>query len=1260
MKTKLEYKQLDGSIHSKDGEGDNVSISCKCGDMDRSIPEMLGVSAALLDNVIFCHQEDSDWPMKEGIVLKKRFDDVFESTRYAKALDAFAKARKEMSAKVSELKVQRAELEGFKTSAEDAKGELRQCEDHEEECTRTLDEVKEKIEQLDERITRYREIMNRMQASMQNVQELEWKLQSADRLIIEKKSRLEGEEMIESDDELRQKFENFENDMLTKQQELKASQRKIDALNNDILKLRDNTDDLNMKKGLAESLQSQCDEVKSQIIKLAKSASLTYSIPPLSGVATSNDIRDFSKNLSNKMTQTQDEVNKSTNDARIKLRSCESEAANARKELQRLEIEFDHKKSDFANIENEKNLKVKEISSLPRNAETMLQLAQTDFDNAKKGYDEDIERYKQKGDQLKQELKQVNDDIRRLSEEISTDEECLREMNVNRNDLAKLSALKSALEEDISSVKEESNIAYRNNQRELNQLEMIMGAPTKVDNISDILSRLNEKIQILKRQIYSEKEIVVKIKEQIAAADAVVKEKKDAYTIVAKKIEDLHLATTPLKTDCIKKLNAIRDDIVQHEADLDFHLHEKSDYKAILEICNSYSKHFQEIVTVVDASKMFSSRIEKLKNKNKDFCPCCDQKLDINAERKFNAFMDKMFNKQIPYEAGPFKLRVDEVKEKLNSSVFGTNLETMKAEMDEIEERINGIGPFKAQLVDREKNHSENVLDLERQLLSFEKAFKNFEDLEGRWKALNSKQEEFDYQKRKCSQSMTQTRTTETSIEELEEIQRQRTAQKEMLLTKKDKIVKDDSENERRKNSLVVEFLEKEKALAEAKEKGNRLLTLNAAIETMQKQLDECRSAQSNLRKLVDDAKIYLREKEGTLTVAKEDLRMQEEKGRELVEGLKSIRDNYQNLINSFEGYTRKTEETNISDIVSTLDRIQSNILNKQQEIKTIQPKIADLNVSASNHERGKRKVQDNIDLRANRRERDDIKEKFEKAKAALGTTGDTGRNVERDMQKSQSERQRYLSERDKLIGNLDIYGQQSESLRRKLNSENYREIDKRYARKSIELQTTEMAVTDLKSYFDALDQSLQNFHSLKIKEINKIIRELWQTIYKGTDIEMIELESGQDSSQTGKATRSYNYRVVMKKGDYPLDMRGRCSAGQRVLASIVIRLALAETFCLNCGILTLDEPTTNLDEANKAGLAEALSRLIISRAKQQNFQLICITHDEDFVRAMNRHLTSGSVDFAMPENYFRIGRECAREGEAYFSVIERIPWDKM
>jgi DNA repair protein RAD50 len=62
-----------------------------------------------------------------------------------------------------------------------------------------------------------------------------------------------------------------------------------------------------------------------------------------------------------------------------------------------------------------------------------------------------------------------------------------------------------------------------------------------------------------------------------------------------------------------------------------------------------------------------------------------------------------------------------------------------------------------------------------------------------------------------------------------------------------------------------------------------------------------------------------------------------------------------------------------------------------------------------------------------------------------------------------------------------------------------------------------------------------------------------------------------------------------MVKGDLELDMRGRCSAGQKVLASIIIRLALADAFSSQSGFLTLDEPTTNLDFENITALAESL-----------------------------------------------------------------------
>jgi DNA repair protein RAD50 len=81
------------------------------------------------------------------------------------------------------------------------------------------------------------------------------------------------------------------------------------------------------------------------------------------------------------------------------------------------------------------------------------------------------------------------------------------------------------------------------------------------------------------------------------------------------------------------------------------------------------------------------------------------------------------------------------------------------------------------------------------------------------------------------------------------------------------------------------------------------------------------------------------------------------------------------------------------------------------------------------------------------------------------------------------------------------------------------------------------MAVRDIDKYHSALDKALQHFHSLKIAEINTIIRDLWNLTYKGEDITSIELESGDEGGS--RSSRSYNYRVVMTKGSTQLDMRG-------------------------------------------------------------------------------------------------------------------------
>lgn len=105
-KTTLSFKALDGVLRTNDpSTGERISMSHKCAELDKQIPALMGVSKPVLENVVFCHQEESSWPLNEGAVLKKKFDDIFDSTRYAKALDEMRNISKKYTGVAKDLKV---------------------------------------------------------------------------------------------------------------------------------------------------------------------------------------------------------------------------------------------------------------------------------------------------------------------------------------------------------------------------------------------------------------------------------------------------------------------------------------------------------------------------------------------------------------------------------------------------------------------------------------------------------------------------------------------------------------------------------------------------------------------------------------------------------------------------------------------------------------------------------------------------------------------------------------------------------------------------------------------------------------------------------------------------------------------------------------------------------------------------------------------------------------------------------------------------
>ncbi|XP_056699821.1 DNA repair protein rad50 [Spinacia oleracea] len=87
------------------------------------------------------------------------------------------------------------------------------------------------------------------------------------------------------------------------------------------------------------------------------------------------------------------------------------------------------------------------------------------------------------------------------------------------------------------------------------------------------------------------------------------------------------------------------------------------------------------------------------------------------------------------------------------------------------------------------------------------------------------------------------------------------------------------------------------------------------------------------------------------------------------------------------------------------------------------------------------------------------------------------------------------------------------------------------------------MANQDLDRYYSALDKALMRFHTMKMEEINRIIRELWQQTYRAQDIDYIYIHSDSE----GAGTRSYSYKKIShpKKSNFKpksnLEVVGSC-----------------------------------------------------------------------------------------------------------------------
>lgn len=413
----------------------------------------------------------------------------------------------------------------------------------------------------------------------------------------------------------------------------------------------------------------------------------------------------------------------------------------------------------------------------------------------------------------------------------------------------------------------------------------------------------------------------------------------------------------------------------------------------------------------------------------------------------------------------------------------------------------------------------------------------------------------------------------------------------------------------------------------------NSLTNKKLEIEGQQQKQAATEAKKEELEEKVGQCNMEVKQCEEELGPVREELEEGERRRRELKrEGEEASRKNQErerNLervrvdLERLDKELKKYQEDRKKEELERLKRERTNLEEKMSEMKAqrveIEHRASELKVEVSNQENRKRLYEDNLKLRSYKDEEQRHARAVRLQQSALEER-DWGR-VEKKKADLNRQWNELNAEKNAMGGQQAEVERSIREMERELNSTKLKDAASRFKAMNVSTNLRNKIASDLNKYYIALDYAIMKYHREKMKVVNKIIRELWLQVYRGNDIDFIEIKTDDDGNvQAGADKRkTYSYRVVMVKNDTELDMRGRCSAGQKVLASLIIRLALAETFSTNCGIIALDEPTTNLDKENVDSLANALADIANKRAEQRNFQLVVITHDEEFIESLSR-----------------------------------------
>ncbi|KAL1302275.1 hypothetical protein AAFC00_002695 [Neodothiora populina] len=1177
-------KSLEGQLMAlKDGE--RIAISSRVAELDQIMPQYLGVSKAILDSVIFCHQDESLWPMAEPSALKKRFDEIFEAMKYTKAIDNIKVLRKNQNEELGKLRI-------IEQHSKDDKDKGERAEKRSQELFEEIEELRTKSESLGDKIGEAKE---KYDAAWERISFLSGIVGELSGKRIEHRAKQENvqrlkrnlKEMADSDEDLQEMLEQYQTRVGELQAWSEAEKRRYSDMMRVLSQSRETLSVKERECGSFEAQKANHERQLEQREQLVKQTARKHNIRGYELDVDEDKVLDFIEKISRMAQDQHTAFERARRETQQQLQSAQAvlnriseqkSALNQKKESARASIAANDRRiggfqAELDNIEIDEGGKVILESSIA-DTETKLRLAKEDLRS--KNLDRLVEENDAKLRSLDEQKEKLDSDLVQATRQAG--------------ESARLDFLRKEVRD-----------------REHSLQTMVGAHGSKISEIvtSDWQpSTLDADYQGCLEQS----------RRHLAEAERA----RDGTT------RELDQLAFRLKT-CSSELKTKKSQLSTAETSLRKLLGaDPSEYPSELQ------KAIAERDQVLTDAKYAESVLGFWKNslqvaQEKKCCRMCTRRYDSKDTRQYEVFVGMLRNEIAKAEKGSDPEELRNVEEDFQAvqefqPTYDTWLRLKEVEIPPLasdEAHLKSKHDALTRQAEEGDREVEERLNAKRDIESLSKTVQNIVKYSNEMTLLQKQIEELSEKQKHAGLS----RGLEAIQDDLKKVNEDARATKVALT----KIIGERDGARGIINTLELELRDNRGKLSTAVYQLKEKLSLEKQVDELKAQNSEhrdvLRSTDEEIRGLGPDFEQAKAKYDDTA-------RRGQDRDRQL-QAEKSALDNSVNELKvanrDIEDYLSRNGPAQLDRAKSEVELIKQEITRVEGEMNEITKQVKKFETDLRDVEETKRQIADNQDYRRDRNAARQIAAEISELES---------HNAEEEKSTYEREGNRWEMERNKLVADqASIMGQlkSKDDILQQLIQDwetEYKGAAEKYKEAHIKVETTKAAVEDLTRYGSALDKAIMKYHALKMEEINRIIEELWRKTYQGTDVDTIGIRSDNENM---KGNKNYNYRVVMVKQDAEMDMRGRCSAGQKVLASIIIRLALAECFGVNCGLIALDEPTTNLDRDNIRALAASLAEIIRVRRQQRNFQLIVITHDEEFLRYMQ------CADFC--DYYYRISR---------------------